>query len=262
MINEALIKYKEKILYSKDLLLSLEEIGLSKGDMLCVHTEIFSFGMPLLKKEDFLNKIIEIFKDILGKNGTLIMPTFTYSFCKNLDFDKLNSRSTMGILTEHYRKQNGVYRTNDPIFSFAISGAKAELLKKDCKSCFEKGSVYDVLKDEKGKLLIFGNQKLGYTFTHFIEEEALVSYRYFKEFNGNFIDEMGNKRQKSIKYYVRKLNEKSELDIDKVLKLLKQSNNFNTKNVANANITLIDTKKYYDTFYEMMKRDENFLLKE
>lgn len=32
------------------------------------------------------------------------MPTFTYSFCKNEIYDKLNSKSTVGVLTEYFRK--------------------------------------------------------------------------------------------------------------------------------------------------------------
>ncbi len=95
------------------------------------------------------------------------MPTFTYSFCKNEVYDKLNSKCTVGILNEFFRKQEGVKRTNDPIFSFAVKGAKEDLfLYKEQKSCFDEGCIYNILKNNNGKIVLLGTQLLDHTFTH------------------------------------------------------------------------------------------------
>ncbi|TXE89995.1 aminoglycoside N(3)-acetyltransferase, partial [Campylobacter volucris] len=181
-----------------DLIKAFENLGIKKGDILCVHSELFKFGTPLLKKNEFLQTIIDCFFEAIGKEGTLIMPTFTYKFCKDGIYDKLNSKSEVGILTEYFRKWGGVIRTNDPIFSFAIKGAKQDLFLQDTKSCFGENCVYDILWKNSGKIILFGTHLVGYTFTHFIEEMVKVPYRYFKNFSGILIDESGKQNNKNI----------------------------------------------------------------
>lgn len=76
----------------------------------------------------------------------------------------------MGALNEYFRKQTGVKRTNDPIFSFAIKGAKEELFLKDTTSCFGENCVYEVLAKENGKYIIFGLNE-GHALVHYAEEK-------------------------------------------------------------------------------------------
>ncbi|MCW1523361.1 AAC(3) family N-acetyltransferase, partial [Campylobacter jejuni] len=73
---------------------------------------------------------------VLGKEGTLLMPTFTYSFCKNETYDKVHSKGKVGVLNEFLELAGGVRRTSDPIFSFAVKGAKADIFLKENSSCF------------------------------------------------------------------------------------------------------------------------------
>ncbi|MBT0830581.1 sporulation protein Cse60, partial [Campylobacter lari] len=156
----------------------------------------------------------------------------------------------------------GVKRTNDPIFSFAIKGAKEELFLKDTTSCFGENCVYDVLAKENGKLVLFGSKIVGYTFSHFIEEKAHVPYRYFKNFSGKIIDENGKILQKNIKYYVRKLDENSVLDVDKQVAILKNDDNFNILNFSNAHIININMKNYLEKTLKALKDNPYCLLKE
>lgn len=257
---KALLEFEGKIFYDKDLIECFENLSLGKGDTVCVHTELFSFGKAMLCKDEFLQSLLECFWQVLGENGTLLMPTFSYSFCKNEVYDKLNSRSTMGVLTEFFRKQKGVWRSNEPIFSFAVAGFKQKAFMKDYDSCFGKGCVYDTLTKENGKIMLFGTIDLGYTFTHFCEEKARVGYRYFKEFKGKMIDEKGKTHQKSIKYFVRSLDKRSTLSIEKQRALLEKTDNFKCVRFGGAPIALIESKKYLNEFEKAFKNDENALL--
>ncbi|QKF57879.1 AAC(3) family N-acetyltransferase [Campylobacter ornithocola] len=247
---------------NKDLIESFYKLGIQKGDTLCIHSELVKFGIPLLPRNEFLQTILDCFFEVIGKEGTLIMPTFTYSFCKNEIYDKLISKSAVGVLTEYFRKWGGVKRTNDPIFSFAIKGAKEELFLKDTTSCFGENSVYDVLTKQNGKLILFGSKIAGYTFSHFIEEKANVPYRYFKNFSGKITYENGKMECKNIKYYVRKLNENSDLDVDKQVAILKSDNNFNILNFSNAHIISINMKNYLEKTLKALKDNPYCLLKE
>ncbi|MCV3394313.1 AAC(3) family N-acetyltransferase [Campylobacter sp. IFREMER_LSEM_CL908] len=257
-----IFKCNDKKYSNIDLIEAFKKLGIKKGDILCVHSELMKFGIPLLPRNEFLQTILDCFFEVIGKEGTLIMPTFTYSFCKNEVYDNLNSKSTVGVLTEYFRKWGGVKRTNDPIFSFAIKGAKEELFLKDTTSCFGENCVYEILAKENGKLLLFGSKIAGYTFSHFIEEKAHVPYRYFKNFSGKIIDEDGKILQKNIKYYVRKLDENSDLDVDKQVAILKNDDNFNILNFSNAHIININMKNYLEKTLKALKDNPYCLLKE
>lgn len=153
----------------------------------------------------------------------------------------------------------GVKRTNDPIFSFAIKGAKEELFLKDTTSCFGKNCVYDVLTKEGGKYMLFGSTT-GHTLTHYIEEEYQVDYRYFKDFYGKIIDEQNRMHDKKIKFYVRHLDKKSLPDVDNINHITRQTKNFKLQKFGGANICIFNTKEYKDAIIDALNKDKNILV--
>ena len=257
-----MIEFNDKTYTKEDLKNILINLGLKKGDKLVVSSELFKLGKIIGDKNTFLDEIISTFYEILGSDGDLIMPTFTYSFCKNLVYDNLNSKSTVGALGEYFRHKSGVIRTDDPIFSFAIRSNNPEIYLKDCDSCFGKGSVYDVLREKDGKFLAFGDASKGWTFYLYAEEMAGVSYRFFKDFSGKIIDRKGVEREKTIKYYVRHLDRNSILDKQKQIDMLKKNKNYNYAKFAGGDMALIDLRQYFEIFVKTVKMDENILLKE
>ncbi|CAM4052786.1 Aminoglycoside N(3)-acetyltransferase [Campylobacter armoricus] len=102
-----IFKCNNKKYSNKDLIESFYKLGIQKNDILCIHSELMKFGIPLLPRNEFLQTIIDCFFEVIGKEGTLIMPTFTYSFCKNEVYNKINSKSNVGVLTEYFRKLGG-----------------------------------------------------------------------------------------------------------------------------------------------------------
>ncbi|EHN6916297.1 aminoglycoside N(3)-acetyltransferase [Campylobacter jejuni] len=250
-----LLKYNGKIYTQDDLIEAFIKLGISKGDIICAHSEIYSFGIPLLPIKDFLNTLLECLFETIGKEGTLIMPTFTYSFCKNEIYDKLNSKCTVGALNEFFRKQQGVKRTNDPIFSFAIKGAHEELfLNKEQKSCFDENCVYAILTQNNGKILNFGNKDC-FTFVHYPEESANIKYRYHKTFKGIILDENNNKIEKSINFFVR--HQGITISDEKIIHFLKQKNYFKEINFANSILAIIQTEAFYNDLIKTFKKNEN-----
>ena len=83
---------------------ALDKVGINAGDDICVHTSLMRLGKILVKPNIFLGTFVAALREVIGPNATLIMPTFTYSYCKQQVYDVRNSPSTMGILTEYYRK--------------------------------------------------------------------------------------------------------------------------------------------------------------
>lgn len=221
--NMPLLKLQDQQLDYDGLCRAFEQVGLRPGDEICVHSSLFHLGTLMAKPQDFLAGMVAALRESIGPEGTLIMPTFTYSYCNSEIYDMRNSRSHMGILTEYYRKLPECIRTRDPLFSFAISGhSTAAYLQNDVTSCFGKDSVYDVLNRRGGKIVVLGDRANGYTFGHYVEECMMVSYRFFKTFSGTTITEDGTELQNSIDYFVRKLDGRSILSGAKVLDYLKQ----------------------------------------
>ncbi|EHR4504751.1 AAC(3) family N-acetyltransferase [Campylobacter jejuni] len=261
---KALLKSHESLIYPKDLNYTLEKLGLKQGDTLCIHSELFRLGEVLVSKQEFLQSIIDSFFQVIGNKGTLIMPTFSYSFNRYKNYDKIHTKSTMGILSEYFRTMaGGGVRTDDPIFSFFIKGYRQnDFTSKLLKTCFSSGCVYDKLVEFQGKIILFGTDKLGYTFSHFCEEKAKVNYRFFKEFQGIITDENSQSKKAKIQCYLRKENTKSDLDVEKQIAILKQDNNFNRIEFANSCIVCIDARKYLKANLKALKKDKFALVKD
>ncbi|WP_139453511.1 AAC(3) family N-acetyltransferase [Campylobacter armoricus] len=250
-----ILKHNNKIYTQDDLIKALYDLGIKNGDIVCAHSEIFNFGIPLLSINEFLSALIESLFEVIGKDGTLLMPTFTYSFCNNEVYDKVKSKTAVGALNDFFRKQEGVKRTNDPIFSFAIKGAREELfLNKDCDSCFGNDCTYEILTYNNGKILNFGNKEC-YTFVHYPEESCKISYRYNKIFKGLIIDENNNQYEKQINFFVR--HQGVVTSDEKITQFLKLKDYYNEIKFGNTSLALIEARKFYDDLMVEFKKNES-----
>ncbi len=124
--DQKFLRTETETFFISDFTRALTELKICPGDIVCVHSQIFSLGCPFISKENLLELLTEILQQMVGKNGTLIMPAFSYSFCKKELFDVQNTPSDVGVLTEFFRKQKNVKRTAHPIFSFSVWGEKQE----------------------------------------------------------------------------------------------------------------------------------------
>ena len=99
--TEPLINYQGQNLDFASICQALEQIGVKAGDDICVHSSLMRLGKILVTPKQLLDTLIAAFREVIGPQGTLIMPTFTYSYCHQQIYDVLHTPSTMGILTEY-----------------------------------------------------------------------------------------------------------------------------------------------------------------
>ena len=80
-----------------DLIQSLRVVRADEADVLFVHSEM-SFGLPNpdLKRSELLGAVWRCLQGL--EVPTLVVPTFTFSFCNGHDYDVRWSRSKMGAL--------------------------------------------------------------------------------------------------------------------------------------------------------------------
>src|SRR6266436_1109902 len=115
---------------------ALLSIGVKPGGVVMVHPDaIVAAQFPSIdgsnmdgSNHERLDLLIDAMLAAVGANGTLVTPTFSYSFTKGEVFNVRNTPSAVGMVSERFRKRPGVHRTADPIFSFTCSGPLARTL--------------------------------------------------------------------------------------------------------------------------------------
>jgi len=261
MSQKVLYTYESLNITKREIINALREVGLKKGDTVLIHSDVSTFGkIGLINDRDaFLGELFDAFMDVIGKEGTVVVPTFTYSFCKNESFDVRKTKSTVGAFTEFVRKQKDAVRSEDPIFSHAGVGKKAEeLLKKTGGVCFGANSFFDRFYKNGGKIINFG-KFFDITFIHYIERKFGVDYRFDKFFPGKIILEEGIESSKEVTFYVRSLPEQGFnviYDMTKLGNELERKNLLKRVNLGGSFILCSDIKDCYEVGLEMLGRDE------
>lgn len=258
--NLLLCESAECKIYYKDLINALNTLGIQSGDTLCIHSCLFPLGKPALEKYAFLEAIIQAFEQVIGSDGTIIMPTFTYSFCKNEVYNIHSSPSTVGILTEYFRKRPGTVRTKHPIFSFALSGRRKNELLDINWDAFSDGSLYGKIRDTGGKLLFLGAPK-GYTFYYLSEQKVKVKHRFFKNFSG-VIQDVHQKYICTVPYYVRHLDMRSLEDENKVNAYLNETGIQRNVKLGKGKISCVVCSEMFKYCVDKLKIDEAYFLQD
>jgi aminoglycoside 3-N-acetyltransferase len=206
---------------------ALRRLGVRRRDTLWVHAGLqtalrMEGSTPARKVATVLQGLERTVAD-----GTLIVPTFTYSFTRGEDYDVATSPSTVGVLGEHFRRLPGVRRTADPMFSVAIRGSLPRAWERRMfgvgdTDCFGAQSIFACLREVDAQLAFLG-VGFGYcTFLHHVEQRMGVPYRYFKDFSGTVRGDDATTRT-TARYYVRDIESGVENRFDPVLNALLQS---------------------------------------
>jgi aminoglycoside 3-N-acetyltransferase len=259
-IYQPLFEANDKKIGFPEIIESLAEVGIRKGDSIFVHSDISVFGkLQQTDRNILLDNLLSAIKESVGSAGTVIMPAFTYSFCKGRDFDPVHSESVVGVLSEHFRKQPEISRTNHPIFSVAVWGGKKEQYLDVDKDSFGEQSIFGRLRQNNAKLLLFGAPFNSMTFMHHIEQSHGVPYRYLKKFKG-VIKTGSNEYEDESTYYVRNLEMDSDLETSKFEKHLLNKRLLKCTELGSGRILMGEAKNIFGEGVEMLDQDINFFI--
>lgn len=245
------------------ILQALNELQINSGDTICVHSELFKLGKILTSKDDFLTSISSTLCASVradDNQGTILIPTFTYNFCKSSVYDKNNSACEVGVLGEYFRKTKNVWRSNDPIFNYVILGRDTNKYKIVSKSCFGANSLFDVMLKNNAKIIVFGTSNTGCTLIHHAEEYMQVPYRCYKAFNGVMIDENGMERECSINYFVRRLDMKSTINIPKMKETLLKEQVLKILPFAGGELCMMPYKDCFEVMLKYLQKDPYYFV--
>lgn len=262
MRDKILYYYNSAPITQKDIEGALRKAGLEEGDIAMVHSDVGVFGKlgNFHNREQFLDSILSAFSNVLGEDGTLIIPAFTYSFCKKEVFDVNNTPSSVGIFAEHARKKDGAIRSLEPIFSCAGIGRHAKKMLRDVSNvCFGKDSIFDRLYKMDGKLVLFG-RPFDITYIHYIEYRFKVNYRSNKIFPGTIIDENGKKYDCKFDYYARYLDRDIAYSMENLGDQLFKRGLMKKVKLGHSSILLCRARDAFDVGMKMLRDNEHSFL--
>ena len=117
-----------KAITREDIRYSLQLMGIRPGDTLLVHSALSSIGYV----EGGADSVVDAFLDAVGPDGTIVMSTLTGWFSP---FDAATSPSTVGHISEVFRRRPGVLRSLHPVHSVAAWGKHAAYITEGHENC-------------------------------------------------------------------------------------------------------------------------------
>jgi aminoglycoside N3'-acetyltransferase len=179
----------------------LGALGVSTGDVLCVHSSFDRF----LGFRGSAKDAIRILQDSVGPDGGLLMPTQPFDgtaleYVRTHPVTNLaRSPSLMGLMTEILRRTPGAIRSINPTHPVALWGSKGLRLAEndwEARTPCGQGTAYHRLLHCDAKILMLGTGFRAMTFYHCVEEiiEPLMPFSPFtaEEFVLQTKDEKGN----------------------------------------------------------------------
>jgi aminoglycoside 3-N-acetyltransferase len=189
------------VLYRR-LVTDLLASGIRPGGVLLVHSSLRSLGLPA--SEFRAEMVVSALCEVLGEDGTLLMPALSYSTVNAHQpvFDVLRTPSCVGGLTEYFRTRPGTRRSVHPTHSVCGVGRQApELLDSHVRDTTPCGpySPFAKLPQLGGQILFLGCGMRPNTSMHAIEEHAQVEYLFKGVVEYSIILEDGSQATMSVR---------------------------------------------------------------
>jgi aminoglycoside 3-N-acetyltransferase len=249
--------------YSKsDLKAALDNLPLERGDVVFCHANLGFFGRAegISNASGLCEMFFDAIMERLGPNGTLCVPTFTYSFSKPEPevFDWEDGPSKMGMFAEWVRSRG--LRSADPCYSVVAVGAKADITSLVAENSFDtRASFFGRLWIEEGKVLNL-NFDAGSTFVHWVEREMDVPYRFDKTFKG-VIRGCGNDIDVRSTIWVRYLDDALDAEFTAFDRLARERGMFKTATLGRGEMGVISAHDTYNLIKETLPSRPWFLTK-
>lgn len=240
-----------------DLKKALIRVGVKKGDNILCHSNIGYFGRikNINTSEQLCQSFLKVILSIIKKDGTLIVPTFSYSFFNKENFIINKTKSKMGIFSEYIRKHQKSIRSSDPNFSVAAIGRHSKYFSEtNNENTYGEESFFDKFHKSNGKILDFNF--IGSTIIYYYERKLNVPYRFDKKFYG-----LINNKKKNIIVFSRKLGKKNIHDALPITNLMKKDKILKVSKLGRGEVTCITSHNFFKYIKKKYKKN-NLILTE
>lgn len=189
---------------------TLEKVGVQKGDVTFSHANFALFGRieSISSADELFSFWMKVIRTVVGRNGTIVFPSFTYSFNSSVNtgvFDVSKSMSNVSGMSNYIMlSERRHFRSLDPMLSVVAVGEHAHFITQNVgNETFGEQSVWQRLHELNAKIVNF-NIDGASTFLHWVERRAEVNYRVNIPMSGTIIDNSREKKQITINYFGRK----------------------------------------------------------
>jgi aminopeptidase-like protein/aminoglycoside N3'-acetyltransferase len=241
---------------------ALRDVGLATGDTVFVHVSLEALGVDRdTAPEHRARSVVDALREVVGPEGSLLLPTYTFSFCRQELYDVQETPTQGGPwsrsaeVLEYFRRLPGVVRSRDPIHSVAGLGpAASALLSGLPPTCFGPGSLYDRLRAAGAKICLLGPPLEEAVFRHHVEELVGVPFRFHKLFTGRIRDR-GVTRQEGWLYYVRIMAPNGFPDGRRLEELARDAGVCRASRVGTGEVLAVECPAFFDFTAEQLRRD-------
>lgn len=162
----------------------LSLLGVMSGDTVLVHS-----SMKALQTDCTPEEIIQDIEEVLGEDGTLLMPALTYDNVTSGHpvFDSARTEPCIGLLPKVFMHMDGVERSVNPTHSVCAKGRLAHTLTVGHfmdDTAVGPHSPFMLLPLYRGKLLFIGDILDSCTFMHGVED--IVKPPYIRQVRSSF----------------------------------------------------------------------------
>jgi aminoglycoside 3-N-acetyltransferase len=250
--------------FRQDLDACLASLGVAPGDTILLHSDAMVVAQyPGLGNSAGIEFLLDCLEEALGPDGTLVLPTFTYSSTRGEPFDPASTPSAVGMVTELFRRRPGTIRTSDPIFSVAAHGPKAARYGQIATDeCFGTQSIWGQLYREDALIVGLGCSLDRATFVHFVERLWGVDYRFDKLFVGPQVAPDGTSRPVTMRYYVRDLDRRTEANLARLGRRLLSEGAMRTGAVGRVAAWSVRASRFLITAHALLRECPNALIDE
>lgn len=240
----------------------LTDIGVTAGDCLIVHSSFKSLGLTSASSLDVIHTLLKA----VGNEGTVIMPTFTYSCAGIRGVKPFNPATTpgrnTGILTETLRKYPGAFRSRHPTHSVTALGRYAEHITANMENASPIGlySSFHRAYRLNGKILLLGVGNSRNSMLHLAEVMAGLPYNDipFREFWGRtaLVEKDGRTVSIPLKEEFPACSGNFGIADD----FLKAKGIVSINKICSADSMLINSREMVDTVVDKLKHQPAWLL--
>jgi len=174
-------------LTERDIHLALESVIASDDEVIVLFSGIYTFahrfGWPV---EQSPSRILAVIEEHIGSNRTLLIPTYSFSFCSAKVFDLERTETDIGAIPNAAIGRLGYFRTSQPINSYSVRGPRTEeIMSLPCTTAWGEDGALGWMEKVNAKICILGVPwGEACSLFHYAEEVCSVPYRYFKRFAG------------------------------------------------------------------------------
>lgn len=211
-------------------------LGLQKGDKVLLHSSYLSLGGV----EGGPEKVIDAFLEVLGEEGTLLVPVF----------------GALGVLTDVLKKRPNAVIDPCPVGTLAAIGKDAENLLKDhwkAETAHGSNTPFTRLAESNGYICLLGVDQDRNTTLH--GAEALLQLPYLCETEASFTTPEGENTTKSWKYYPGPHRDFIGID-----RYFRESGKMTIERIGNSQVRLIKAGDLLDIACALGKKDPAFVL--